>query len=39
MNLQDCSAADGTSTGGHWNPTFQPHGKWGSEEWLSTVVI
>lgn len=28
----DCSAADGTSTGGHWNPTFQPHGKWGSEE-------
>lgn len=25
----DCSAADGTSTGGHWNPTFQPHGKWG----------
>ncbi|MEW2922446.1 MULTISPECIES: superoxide dismutase family protein [Flavobacteriaceae] len=28
----DCSAADGTSTGGHWNPTFQPHGKWGAEE-------
>ncbi|RIA10158.1 Cu-Zn family superoxide dismutase [Flavobacteriaceae bacterium MAR_2010_72] len=28
----DCSAADGTSTGGHWNPTGQPHGKWGSEE-------
>ncbi|WP_127021124.1 superoxide dismutase family protein [Flagellimonas beolgyonensis] len=27
----DCSAADGTSTGGHWNPTFQPHGKWGDE--------
>ncbi|MBT8237327.1 MAG: superoxide dismutase family protein [Croceitalea sp.] len=25
----DCSSADGTSTGGHWNPTFQPHGKWG----------
>ncbi len=25
----DCSAADGTSTGGHWNPTAQPHGKWG----------
>lgn len=24
----DCSAADGTSTGGHWNPTAQPHGKW-----------
>ncbi len=28
----DCSAADGTSTGGHWNPTFAPHGKWGAEE-------
>lgn len=25
----DCSAEDGTSTGGHWNPTNQPHGKWG----------
>ena len=28
----DCSSADGTSTGGHWNPTFQPHGKWGASE-------
>jgi Cu-Zn family superoxide dismutase len=28
----DCSAADGTSAGGHWNPTFQPHGKWGAKE-------
>ena len=28
----DCSAPDGTSTGGHWNPTGQPHGKWGSAE-------
>lgn len=28
----DCSAADGTSTGGHWNPTFEPHGKWGAAE-------
>lgn len=27
----DCSAADGTSTGGHWNPTNEPHGKWGDE--------
>ena len=26
----DCSAPDGTSTGGHWNPTKEPHGKWGS---------
>ncbi|WGK64301.1 superoxide dismutase family protein [Croceiramulus getboli] len=25
----DCSAADATSTGGHWNPTFEDHGKWG----------
>ncbi len=28
----DCSAADGASAGGHWNPTFQPHGKWGDSE-------
>lgn len=28
----DCSAADGTSAGGHWNPTGEPHGKWGAEE-------
>ncbi len=27
----DCSSADGKSTGGHWNPTFQPHGEWGAE--------
>lgn len=27
----DCSADDGTSTGGHWNPTNEPHGKWGDE--------
>lgn len=24
----DCSAADATSAGGHWNPTFKKHGKW-----------
>jgi Cu-Zn family superoxide dismutase len=24
----DCTAADGSSTGGHWNPTNEPHGKW-----------
>ncbi len=24
----DCSSADGSSAGGHWNPTAQPHGKW-----------
>ncbi|MEX2349817.1 MAG: superoxide dismutase family protein [Flavobacteriaceae bacterium] len=28
----DCSAADGTSTGGHWNPTFEQHGKWGDPD-------
>lgn len=27
----DCSAPDGTSTGGHWNPTVQPHGEWNSQ--------
>lgn len=27
----DCSSDDGKSTGGHWNPTAQPHGKWGDE--------
>jgi len=25
----DCSAADASSAGGHWNPTFKKHGKWG----------
>jgi len=29
----DCSSADGTSAGGHWNPTFKNHGKWGSESY------
>ena len=29
--IGDCSAADGTSAGGHWNPTMQDHGKWGAE--------
>lgn len=28
----DCSAEDGTSSGGHWNPTHQKHGKWGDAE-------
>lgn len=27
----DCSSDDGTSSGGHWNPTHEPHGQWGSE--------
>jgi len=25
----DCTSDDGKSSGGHWNPTAQPHGKWG----------
>ena len=28
----DCSAADGSSAGGHWNPTGAQHGKWGSSD-------
>ncbi|MBU8883746.1 superoxide dismutase family protein [Kaistella sp. DKR-2] len=27
----DCSAADGSSAGGHWNPSNNDHGKWGAE--------
>ncbi len=26
----DCSAPDGTSAGGHWNPAHVDHGKWGT---------
>lgn len=29
----DCSAADGSSAGGHWNPTFKKHGQWGLGEY------
>ena len=29
----DCSAADGSSAGGHWNPTFKKHGKWEEGEY------
>ena len=29
----DCSAADAASAGGHWNPTFKKHGKWGDVEY------
>ena len=28
----DCSAADAASAGGHWNPTFKKHGRWGDTE-------
>ena len=27
----DCSAEDASSAGGHWNPTGEDHGEWGSE--------
>lgn len=29
----DCSSADATSAGGHWNPTFKKHGRWGQGEY------
>lgn len=28
----DCSSDDAKSTGGHWNPTDQQHGKWGDDK-------
>ena len=28
----DCSSEDGKSSGGHWNPTYETHGAWGSKE-------
>lgn len=31
----DCSAADGSSAGGHWNPQHHPHGKWGKGQFHS----
>ena len=27
----DCSAEDASSAGGHWNPTNEDHGMWGSD--------
>ena len=27
----DCSSIDAKSAGGHWNPTFKNHGKWGDK--------
>lgn len=29
----DCSSADGSSAGGHWNPTFKKHGQWSVGEY------
>ena len=28
----DCTSPDGKSSGGHWNPTFEDHGKWGDSK-------
>src|SRR5690625_4877586 len=28
----DCSSDDGSSAGGHWNPTDEKHGKWDDHE-------
>ena len=28
-SVGDCSSEDATSSGGHWNPTQENHGKWG----------
>ena len=28
----DCSSIDGLSSGGHWNPTLESHGKWGDSK-------
>jgi superoxide dismutase, Cu-Zn family len=29
----DCSAADASTAGAHWNPTHKKHGKWGSSQY------
>ena len=31
----DCSSQDGSSAGGHWNPTNEAHGAWGGEAFHS----
>jgi len=39
----DCSAVDGKSAGGHWNPTSEDHGEWGHDPFhlgdLGNVVV
>ena len=39
----DCSAADASSAGGHWNPTSEVHGKWGTSPFhhgdIGNIVI
>jgi len=39
----DCSAEDGSSAGGHWNPGGHEHGKWGTEPYhlgdIGNIVV
>ena len=34
-SIGDCSSEDATSSGGHWNPTKEKHGKWGVAQFHS----
>jgi len=34
-SIGDCSSEDATSSGGHWNPTKEKHGKWGEAQFHS----
>ena len=33
--IGDCGSVDGKSAGGHWNPTNENHGKWGTSPFHS----
>ena len=35
----DCSSPDGKSSGGHWNPTAQPHGAWEQRPVFIKVIL
>ena len=37
-SVGDCSSEDATSSGGHWNPTKEKHGKWGEAQFHSGDV-
>jgi len=34
-SIGDCSSEDAMSSGGHWNPTKDKHGKWGESQFHS----
>ena len=34
-SIGDCSSEDAMSSGGHWNPTKETHGKWGESQFHS----